>query len=118
MFIKVGVNQNSPTSAGMNDATFVIISTSGGVGLSPIDVLTLNQGHVFSLFEAVRERSEPGSEKFQVSIELHKKFIQRRIELTKTGSKFSSPACTYTDRDIIDSLDDLKKRREEVTYQK
>ena len=71
---------------------------------------------MFSLFEAVRERTEPRSEKFEISLELHKKFIVRRVELTKSATKFSSPACTYTDRDIQDSLDDLKKRREEGNF--
>ena len=69
---------------------------------------------MFSLFEAVRERTKPKSEKFEISLELHKKFIARRDELTEYSTKFSSPACTYTYRDIQDSLYklyDLKKRR-------
>ena len=71
---------------------------------------------MFSLFEAVRERSQPNDEVFKISIELHKKFISRRGELTKNGEKFCSPACTYTDRDIQDSIEDLKKRREEGNF--
>ena len=78
--------------------------------------LDVYQGHVFSLFEAVRERSQPNDEVFKISIELHKKFILRRGELTKNGEKFCSPACTYTDRDIQDSIEDLKKRREEGNF--
>lgn len=71
---------------------------------------------MFSLFEAVRERCPPGSEPWKISLDLHKKFIQKRIELTKDGNKFSSPACTYIVRDINDSLEDLKKRKEEGEF--
>jgi hypothetical protein len=78
--------------------------------------LDVYQGHMFSLFEAVRERSLPGSELFQLSLDLNKKFIQKRTELTKNGEKFTSPACTYIVRDIFDSLEDLKKRREEGNF--
>ena len=78
--------------------------------------LDVYQGHMFSLFEAVRERSNPTSEIFKISLELQKKFIQKREELTGDGQKFTSPACTFIARDINDSLEDLKKRREEGNF--
>ena len=78
--------------------------------------LDVYQGHMFSLFEAVRERSLPGSDTFKISLDLHKKFIQKRVEVTKSGERFTSPACTYIVRDINDSLEDLKKRREEGNF--
>lgn len=78
--------------------------------------LDVYQGHVFSLFEAIRERCEPGDEVWKLCLELHKKFIKKRDELTKNGQIYSSPACAYGEGDIEDCLDDLKKRREEGEF--
>ncbi|CAG5104918.1 Oidioi.mRNA.OKI2018_I69.chr1.g1670.t1.cds [Oikopleura dioica] len=78
--------------------------------------LDVYQGHVFSLFEAIRERCEPGDEIWKLSLELHKQFIEKRDVLTKSGQLYSSPACAYGLGDIEDSLEDLKKRREEGDF--
>lgn len=78
--------------------------------------LDIYQGHVFSLFEAIRERCQPEDEIWKLSLELHKQFIEKRDAFTKSGQLYSSPACAYGLGDIEDSLDDLKKRREEGDF--
>lgn len=63
---------------------------------------------MFEVFEMARRMSRTDSQAFEDSVELQTFFIKIRNELCRNGELLLSPALSYTEKQLMDSVEKLK----------